>query len=263
MGTPPATSERSSRSSSLSSDASSPLPLAALASRMRTSASRVRAPSFASSLPLSFCARNASHRVARSASSSTYIGALRLYASTCSGLTCADGSGRGVRVRRGRGGQTRSGCPVEISTNVTGGATGAVGRERAGGRRLEGTHHEAVSIARHGLLIRSLLRAGRAAVEGLHPPAFASRARAPAVVRWLQRALREESPLPRAWKMREFLNKRLPIRLWRPVRTRFGNERIYRSRANRYLDRRYYYFYRERTRFLGKSRDGPRKRSCP
>ena len=85
-------------------------PLTALASRTRTTASSVRlpkaspveeAPAFpfvltspeidASPTSSLLCDRKASHRSARSVSSVTYIGALRLYASTCSGLTCDTG----------------------------------------------------------------------------------------------------------------------------------------------------------------------------
>mmetsp|Transcript_8351 Transcript_8351/g.23261 ORF Transcript_8351/g.23261 Transcript_8351/m.23261 type:complete len:242 (-) Transcript_8351:103-828(-) len=113
IGTPPATKALSSRSSSgIVLEVSAPAtrhpsaPLTALASRTRTTASSVRlpkaspveeAPAFPfvltspeiESPPTSslLCDRKASHRSARSVSSVTYIGALRLYASTCSGLT--------------------------------------------------------------------------------------------------------------------------------------------------------------------------------
>ena len=125
IGTPPATKALSSRSSSgIVVEVSAPLarhpsaPLEALASRTRTTASSVRlpkaspeveadeeAPAFpfvltspeinASATSSLLCDRKASHRSARSVSSVTYIGALRLYASTCSGLTCDTGRRHG------------------------------------------------------------------------------------------------------------------------------------------------------------------------
>mmetsp|Transcript_3067 Transcript_3067/g.13797 ORF Transcript_3067/g.13797 Transcript_3067/m.13797 type:complete len:247 (-) Transcript_3067:108-848(-) len=118
IGTPPATKALSSRSSSgIVLEVSAPAtrhpsaPLTALASRTRTTASSVRLPKAspevetdapeaefpfvltspeiddASATSSLLCDRKASHRSARSVSSVTYIGALRLYASTCSGLT--------------------------------------------------------------------------------------------------------------------------------------------------------------------------------
>ena len=179
---PPATSARSSRSSSLSSDASSPLPRAALASRTRTArrgcARHLGRRRRRRCRCRPFCARNASHRVARSASSSTYIGALRLYASTCSGLTCANGGGRGGRVRRRRGRETRSGCPVEMRFHEC----QRRGRER-GGARTNGRptpRRDAPRSRKHRASRApdsvSSSRRTRASVEGLHPPATASRA---------------------------------------------------------------------------------------